>query len=210
MLPNANEMIPIADLVELNKSLRKAGNVGYQTPAGMSGESLSALVPQSIEGTLASATFTMKEIVLWNAIAKRQVGQTVHEFNRIEEHGAQLDPFIAEGGAGSTNRAEYSREFVKIKYLAERREVSDVATMVGLVGPNSSAIAEETQRGTLSLMQKVEHQLFHGDSSINPLAFDGLIKQLKDGASGNVTDMQGASITPDFLQDVLCSLGGPA
>ena len=61
--PEANQMVNVADLAQLNDALRKSANMGYQTPAGTAGGdngSLSPLVPQSIENTLASATYTMK------------------------------------------------------------------------------------------------------------------------------------------------------
>ena len=52
-LPQMNDMVSVGDLASLNDALRKS-SVGYQTPAVPSAsDSLSALVPQSIEGTLA-------------------------------------------------------------------------------------------------------------------------------------------------------------
>jgi len=56
-LPQMNDMVSVSDLSDLNKALRKA-TVGYQTTTSGGGD-LAALVPQSIEGTLASATYTM-------------------------------------------------------------------------------------------------------------------------------------------------------
>ena len=202
-IPQINSMVPVSDLVQLNDALRKSAEVGYQTPAGMSSGSMSPLVPQSIEGTLASATYSMKELVLWPAIAKRNVGQTVHEFTRIEDHGLDLDPFIAEGGGGVTNKSVYSREFVKVKYLAERREVTDVASMVNLIGPSPNAIAEETTRGTLRLLQKLERSLFYADSALADTQFDGIFKQLQTGSPDNFFDLGGNGLTVDFLQEKL-------
>ena len=205
-IPQMNDMVSVGDLTELNKALRK-GTVGYQSPATpSSGDSLSALVPQSIEGTLASATFTMKELALWPAISKRQVTNTVHEYNVIQDHGLDLDPFIAEGGGGLRNTSTYERKNVRIKYMAERREVSDVATLVNILGSNPTAIAEETERGTLRLMQKVERQLWHGSEDINGLGFDGIFKQIEDSAPQNVHDLGGSEIDPQTLQGVLGQL----
>ena len=211
-IPQMNDMIPVGDLQALNSALRKAatGDVGYQGVASTSGGEtggLSALVPQSIEGTLASATYTMQELALWPAMPKRAVGQTVHEFSVIKDHGLDMDPFISEGAGGSNNKSSYERKFVKIKYLAERREVTDVATMVGLIGNNSNALAEETERGTLRLLQKLEHQLWHGDeTNTDKTHFDGVIKQITDGAPKNVTDLRGKPITPNLLQEILGDL----
>lgn len=207
-LPSHNSMVSVGDLSRLNQALRKAA-VDYQTaatPSAAAGASLSPLVPQSIENTLASATYTMKELALWPAIPKTNVSNTVHEYNVIQEHGLDLDPFIAEGGAGVLNLSEYSREFVRIKFMAERRSVTDVATLVNILGSNPTAIAEETERGTMSLMQKVERQLWHGDSSVNDLGFDGIFKQVEDGAAGNVYDKAGAAIDPAYLQELLGDL----
>jgi len=201
-------MVPVADLVRLNEVLRKSGaTVGYQTGAIADGSSLSPLVPQSIEGTLSSATYGMTELSLWNMIPKTNVGQTLHEYVVVREHGADLDPFIGEGGGGSddfaTNSAEYERKSVRIKYMAERRQISDVASLVGLIGDNREAIAAETMRGTMSLMRKVERQLWYGREALNSKGFDGIIKQVSDNAPNNVMDIEGKSPTALLLQEVL-------
>jgi len=207
--PNMNQDMPVADLVKLNNALRKAASVGYQTAAGTTGAdagTFSPLVPQSIESVLASATYTMQHLSLWRDIPKRDVTQTLHEYAVVNEHGADLDPFFAEGSVPATNRSEYERKSLKIKYLAERREITDVASMVGLIGVNKNALAEETEKGTIRLLQRTERALFHADSDINPLAFDGIFKQIEDGASQNVTDMDGAAPTPDLLGEMLGEL----
>ena len=206
MLPQNNQMVNPSDLVELNEALRKsAGLIGHQSPAVPdAGAGLSPLVPQSIEGMLSVATHTMNEIALWRNIPKTSVANSLHEYVVVEEHGLDLDPFIAEGGGGTefaTGSASYDRKSVKVKYMAERRQISDVASMVGLIGDNRTAMAEETERGTLSLMRKVESQLWHGDESLNSEGFDGIIKQISD--SGSKLDLNGSVPTPLLLQEIL-------
>ena len=206
MLPQNNQMVNPADLVQLNEALRKsAGLVGHQTPAVPDANAaLSPLVPQSIEGMLSVATHTMNEIALWRNIPKTSVSNSLHEYVVVEEHGLDLDPFIQEGGGGSdfvTGSASYDRKSVKVKYMAERRQISDVASMVGLIGDNRTAMAEETERGTLSLMRKVESQLWHGDESLNSEGFDGIVKQISD--SGSKLDLNGSVPTPLLLQEIL-------
>lgn len=208
--PEANSLVNVSDLMELNNALRKSSTAGYQTAAGTSGGdtgSLSPLIPQSIENTLASATYTMKELALWPAIPKVSVSNTLHEYSVINDHGLDLEPFISEGGAGTTNRAQYERKNVRVKYLAERREVSDVGSLVGLIGANQNAIAEETERGTLRLLQKLERSLWHADESVNPLAFDGIIKQIESfGGGSNTADLGGRAPSPRLLQEVLAEI----
>ena len=223
-LPEINSDVTINDLTRLNDVIRKnAGTqVGYQTPAVMDG-SFSPIVPQSIESTLASATFTMKDLALFKMLPKVQVSNTVHEYAVIKEHGLDFDPFISEGGGSSAEfgatSTSYERKSVKIKYMAERRQISDVATLVGVIGPNANALAEETERGTMSLLRKVESECFYGDEDVKAKGFDGLIKQIErtDGArnfttsggrpfSQNQEDMAGASLSAVKLHDVLGEL----
>lgn len=206
MLPDINQMVDPSDLVKLNEALRKsAGKIGYQTPAVPDANAgLSPLVPQSIEGMLSVATHTMDELSLWKNIPKTSVSNSLHEYVVVNEHGFDLDPFIAEGGGGAdfaTGASSYERKNVKIKYMAERRQISDVASMVGLIGDNRNALAEETERGTLSLMRKVEQAMWHGDESLNPEGFDGVIKQISD--SGSKLNLNGSVPTPLLLQEIL-------
>ena len=122
MLPNINENVNINELTRLNDSLRKNSQVGYQSNSMGSG-SLSPIVPQSIEGTLASAAHTMRDLALWPMLPKIQASNTLHEYAVISQHGEDLDPFIAEGGGDSSfgsSTSQYERKSVKIKYMAEK------------------------------------------------------------------------------------------
>lgn len=223
MLPNINDVVTVNELTEMNKALRKAAEVGYQTPADASvGGALSPLVPQSIEATLASATHSMQDIALWPIIPKVQVTNTVHEYAVINEHGQDLDPFMDESGGSSSafgaTASSYERKSVKIKYMAERRSVSDVASLVGIIGSNPNAMAEETERGTMSLLRKLESQLFYGDEDMRARGFDGIIKQIERTSgnrdfqfggrpfSDNQHDLAGGALDPTLLNEILGEL----
>ena len=71
----------------------------------------------------------------------------------------------------------------------------------------------------MSLLRKMEVQLFHGDEDVNALAFDGVLKQIErdlDGTrnpfqfgkpfSENQEDLQGASLSGSKLHEVLGEL----
>ncbi len=87
--------------------------------------------------------------------------------------------------------------------MAERRQISDVASLVGLIGDNRQALAEETMRGTLNLMRKVERQLWYGNESLQEKGFDGILKQVRDGAPSNVLDLAGKAPTHLLLQEAI-------
>lgn len=205
---------PINELVELNKALRAnarssfaKASVGYpQQGVNFTGE-LAPLVPQSIQGTLDSKTFTEKHVQFWRMLYKQPVTSTLHESNVINEHGSMdLDGFFAEGGIPAQSEAEYERKIVQVKYIAERIVLTDVATMVGITGVNQKALAQRTQDGTAALLAKMERALFNADSALTPLMFDGLHKQITAGAPDNYTDLRGEGITPEKLIEILGKL----
>jgi plastocyanin len=197
-----------ADMSALMGSLQK-GTVGYQTPLVPAGGSqtaanLSPLIPQQLAQTLSIATSSMQDLKLWPMLAKVQAQNTVVEYNRVLNHGGQHSPFIIEGGNAPLNRSTYEKVATKIRYMAERREVTDQASMVSIVGPSADAIAEETRRGTESLLQRLELNLFHADSTKDSNAFNGIVKQISDG--GNVADLRGKAPSAVYLSEILGSL----
>jgi len=125
-------------------------------------------------------------------------------YNRVKAHGGEHSPFIGEGGLAALNRATYEKVAVQIRYLAERREITDQAMHVALNGPSPDALAEETTRGTEVLLRRVEKELFHADNSVNPLAWNGIVQQISAG--GNTSDLRGKAATPNYLQEVLGEL----
>ena len=224
--------VPVRELVELNKALQTQGlykatggaNAGHPAAMGLGtgAADFTPLIPQSIQTVLDSATFTESMVKFFRMLPKVPVGSTVHEAIVMNEHGSlHLDPFISEGGKNVRSSADYSRKTVNVKYLAELREITDVATMVNTVGGGSvskQGLALETQAGTTSILGKLERSLFWADSGSSDIHFDGIWKQLtqttfvganqtvspKVGAnSNNYEDLQGSAVTSDKLMEAL-------
>lgn len=201
----AGQNIAIKDLAELNKALQASGQsmmksdqVGYQT-AATGGGNLAPLVPQSIQNTLDSATYGDDAIVFWKKLSKVSVTNTIHESAVVNAYGTmQLDPFIAEGGVGPTSVGEYEKKIVQIKYLAERREISDVATMVGMIGQtgiSAQGLAQQTMDGTKAILGKLERTLFNANSGLSSLQYDGLEKQILGQSYNTTTGVESFSTT---------------
>jgi hypothetical protein len=229
----AGQSIDVAQLGDLNKALRASGNTLAKANVGtvqqgqafgvVAGSELAPLVPQSIQNTLDSATYTEQAVKFWAGLPKTSVSSTLHESVVVSNYGSMnLDPWIAEGGAGVESTGDYARQVVQIKFLAERREISDVATMVGIVGyqgVSRQGLAQQTIDGTRALMGKLERSLFLADDDLTTLAFNGLYKQISGhtyttgtttlagfanantaisspaGANRNYTDFDGADLT---------------
>jgi hypothetical protein len=222
--------VPVRELVELNKALQtqglyKAGAAAGHPAAmglGTGAADFTPLIPQSIQTVLDSATFTESMVKFFRMLPKVPVGSTVHEAIVMNEHGSlHLDPFISEGGKNVRSSADYSRKTVNVKYLAELREITDVATMVNTVGGGNvskQGLALETQAGTTSILGKLERSLFWADSGNSGIHFDGIWKQLTDttfvganqtvtpkigATSSNYEDLQGSAVTSDKLMEAL-------
>lgn len=194
-LPSSGEVSSLLNSLQKSK-------VGYQTALVPDPTAaISPLVPQQLQNTLSVATSSMSDLKLWPLLSKSPARNTVVEYNRVTRHGGDISPFIAEGGTASLNRSQYEKVAVQMRYLAEKREVTDQAAEMMIMGPTPNVIAEETKRGTERLLRRVERELFHGDSSINPLAWDGVIKQIKD--NGNKGDLRGKALTATRISEIL-------
>lgn len=212
----------VGKLAELNEVLRRnansmhksAGAVGYPTQGQAASGEFAPLVPQSIQSTIDSATATMRHIVMTPMLPVVEAGSPLHESVVIDEHGSMhLSPFVAEGKAGTRSKSALRRQVVEVKYLAERREITDQATLSNIIAGGNGMVSKsglmfETERALHALAIKKERNIFWADSDVDSLAFDGLYKQILAGAPNNVEDMRGAAVDPQKLTQVLQSLVG--
>jgi hypothetical protein len=184
-------------LVELRKALE------FNTPSPATGPGGWALVPQSIEAVLAMATLQAKHIRFFKAIPKPDelLQSAVHEFTRQVGLGDDLPPFVKEGALPAEQTSQYERQFVRVKYLAEMRRVTDPMAAVSTIG-GADAITRESINGTLNLLAKVEKALFFGDSSANPESWDGVLRTLESVFPDNIIDLKGEALTPEACQEV--------
>ena len=192
-----------ANLEELNKALG-TGQDGAAYGDGAYND-MSALRPQSLEGTLKVVTAKEEHIKMWKKIGKKQAFNTVEEFNVLDSYGSNASPFFVEGGLPSEEDSNYIRQSTLVKFLGTTRVLTHPATIVrNTVG---DIVAREQTNGTLWLLMKLERALYFADSSLNPLAFDGIEASIKNFVSGkpyatqHVIDLRGAVLTPDLLED---------
>jgi hypothetical protein len=192
------------NLEELNKALG-TGQDGEAYGNGAYND-MSALRPQSLEGTLKIVTAGEQHIKFWKTIGKKQAFNTVEEFNVLDSFGGDSSPFFMEGGLPNEEDSNYIRQSQMVKFLGTTRVVTHPATLVrNTVG---DIVARESQNGTLWLLQQLERMLYFADSSVDPLAFDGVIKQITDFVKGkpyetqHIIDMRGETLDENTLEDV--------
>lgn len=212
-----NEEVNVSDLRRLNKALQdmarfglRKGGVNYPMQGvpyasqTLPGGEFAPLVPQSIQPMLDNATFDEEHIVAWKLISKTSAASPLHEYNVRRSHGSSaLSPFVREGGVPGISESNFERKTVRMKYMAAFRQVTDPAAMTGLMHPSTSAIAVASMDGMMELVQKLENYLFHADSSVNPLEFDGIYKSIRSGAPTNYRNADGATTSLEELQEII-------
>lgn len=191
------------NLEELNKALG-TGQDGEAYGNGAYND-MSALRPQSLEGTLKIVTAQEKHIKFWKELDKKPAYNTVEEFNVLDSYGGNSSPFFTEGGLPNEEDSNYIRQSQMVKFLGTTRVVTHPATLVrNTVG---DIVARESMNGTLWLLQQLERSLYFADSSLDPLAFDGLYTQVKNFVNGkpyqnqHIIDMKGQPLDENTLED---------
>jgi len=158
--------------------LNKALTAGFATdPAGQAGGG--ALRVESLDATLKIVSFMMKNIIFYNDIPKSKAYNTVEEYNLLSKFGGRGGFFINEGGLPRTEDSTYQRKVQFVKFMGTTREISHPMLLVRPAHGN--VVALETKNGVMWMMQRMEEQLFKGDSSIISESYNGLEKQLVDG-----------------------------
>jgi hypothetical protein len=173
---------------------------GYQTDhANLTGTQ--AIRMESLEMSLRKITDNDKGFKLFKALKRTAVTSSVHEFMTQNDIGGQPDGmFNSELGTIVSDSPDWQRKIVKIKYMMTMAAISHVAMQQKSAVPLK---AEANRSALLRLARSVNRQLYYGDESITPLAFDGIIKQLKGHNSGsNIIDMQGSGDV-DILVDTI-------
>lgn len=196
------------NLDELNKALG-TGQDGEAYGGGAYND-MSALRPQSLEGTLKVVTAKQEHIKMWKMIGKKQAFNTVEEFNVLDSYGGDSSPFFVEGGLPAEEDSNYIRQSEMVKFMGTTRVITHPATLVrNTVG---DMVAKEQENGTLWLLMQLERQLYFGDASKNPLAFNGIEALIKNFVTGksyenqHVIDLRGGQIDQGLMEDLVTIL----
>ena len=186
--PSANVEFGTVSQGELVKALE----AGYGTDsAAMTGGR--SLIPQDIQNTLQNALkFGRNDFKVMNLVRKNPVYSTIHEYTRQTDVGDEIDNFVAEGGESQENTSQLERITKAMKYLQTYRKITLQMRVAKTI---EDAEALEKTSGTLEVLRSAEKANFHGDSSVNPVQFDGIIKQIKDGSTANIVDLRGKLIS---------------
>ncbi len=186
-------LVSAQDVEALNKAISAGyGGAGKPTDLTYGG----VLQAESLEATLKSVTFDMKNLKLWPSISVDKAYNLFEQYNRLIGYGSDSSPYIGEGGAPQEEDSTYIRDGQRIAFFGTRRKVSHQMTLVRTtVG---DIVAQQAKEGTMHLLKQLEREMYwgnghymnqvsgkqtgmDGDLPVNSIAMNGLLKQLQKG-----------------------------
>jgi hypothetical protein len=198
-------LVSPAELETLNKAITAGyGGAGKPTDLTYGG----VLQAESLETTLKSVTFDMKNLKFWPSVSVDKAYNLFEQYNRLVSYGSDSSPYIGEGGAPQSEDSTYVRDGQKIVFFGTRRQVSHQMTLVRTtVG---DIVAQQAKEGTMHLLKNVEREMYWGnahymtvttgamsgsdaDVPTNSIAMSGVLKQLLKG------DTDAQMISGDFV-----------
>lgn len=173
---------------------------GYETDhASLTGTQ--ALRVESLEGQLRKVIESEPTFKLFRALKRQPVTSAVHEWTVQSDIGGQPEGmFNSELGDIGSNVGQYERKIVFIKYLMTQAAISHVASVQkGIVNLKST----ENMNALLRLSRSANWAMYHGDSGVAPMQFDGTITQLNTFRAGlHVSDLGGSSDVQEIIDAV--------
>jgi len=215
------------------ENLQKAISAGYGYAGRPTDLTYGGVIQtESLETTLKSVTFDMKNLKLWPAISIDKAYNLFEQYNRLTSYGSDSSPYIGEGGAPQEEDSTYIRDGQRIVFFGTRRKVSHQMTLVRTtVG---DVVAQQAKEGTMHLLKNVEREMYwahahfsdntgsqtgsNSDLPQDSLAMNGLLQQLLRGdtdeqhRSGDfegygafesvIRDLAGNVITQDDIEEL--------
>lgn len=199
ILARFSELKSAEDWQNFVKAVQTAGSQNVlDAKAGLTG--IPAIRMESLDGTLRATVAQEENLTLFKRLKISNTKSSIFEFATKTNHGGAIgNSFHGEADDIRSAVANYDRQLIKVKYLMERAEISVVAELQGVVGEDAKA--QENASATMRLLMTNELALFHGDSTINLLEYDGIEAILRQKFGGKyIYDLDGSSDTEVLFQ----------
>ena len=185
-------LVTQADIEALQKAITAGyGGAGKPTDLTYGG----VIQTESLESTLKSVTFDMKNLKFWPAISVDKAYNLYEQFNRLTSYGDDASIYMGEGGAPQESDSTYIRDGKRICFFGKRRKVSHQMTLVRTtVG---DVVAMQAKEGTMDVLKQIEREMYWGhahfadasgnmtgsvaDIPANSIQMDGLLMQILHG-----------------------------
>ena len=165
-----------------NTELEKALEAGYGTDAASFTQGRS-LQREDLEATLVTVLdVKQKDLKLFHKLHKQPVTSTVHQVERQTDVGDDEFLFVGESEKASEGDPTFQRKIYETKYTTSKWEVSHPLSLTDNV---ENAINASKVAAVMRVSKGTERCIFHGDASVSPKQYDGLIKIIEDSAKNN-------------------------
>jgi hypothetical protein len=162
-----------------NLELEKALEAGYGTDAATYTQGR-ALQREDLEATLVTVLdVKQKDLKLFHKLHKQPVSSTVHQVNRQTDVGEDEFLFVGENEKASEGDPQFQRKIYETKYMTSKWAVSHPLT---LTDNAENPINAQKVAAVMRVSKGTERCIFHGDSSVSPKQYDGLVKIIEDSA----------------------------
>lgn len=147
-----------------------------------SGPGINAAEVEDLSSTLASAEIKEKSLHFWRRVPKKKSISLDAQWVRIDDFGDEGETgFIGGTDAGFESDPRFTRGTKLIKYMAVKGQVDLPTQMVELVGFSGRGVnammTAQTSR-MRHLLRLIERALFHSNSNVSDLEFDGAFAQI--------------------------------
>ena len=194
-------------IVEMQKAMasQQLGTLGISAGPGQLGV-------QSLEGQLYILTYGDSEFKILQDLQKVPAFNWIHEFNVLQNYGSSVGAAIGAGALPPVNNSYFKRGWAEIKFYGDYRAIPQ--QLLEIESAVGNYVGVETRNSLMSLMGKINHQIYWGDSSLNQYQFDGINKQVPAQFPGNIIDARGGNLTPGILEQAALQVrnnwGNPA
>ena len=163
-----------------NNELEKALEAGYGTNAADYTQGR-ALQREDLEATLVTVLdVKQKDLKLFHKLHKQPVSSTVHQVNRQTDVGEDEFLFVGENEKATEGDPQFQRKIYETKYMSSKWQVSHPLT---LTDNSENPINASKVAAVMRVSKGTERCIFHGDSSVSPKQYDGLLKIIEDSAN---------------------------
>lgn len=199
----------MGELQDLHKALSADSITGRETDGLTVAGSGAPLKVESLEKNLKVLTYRKSDIALWSAIPKLSAYNTVEEYNRLVDYGAEQAGFTLEGELPLTQDTTYQRSSQLVKFMGTTRAVTHQMTLVRTnIG---SAIQQEVNSGTMWILRLVDRALTKGSARLVPAEFNGVYEQHREGyanigaytADETVIDLRGNRLSEEVIEEAM-------
>lgn len=153
---------------------------------------------QSLEQMLYIVTYGDNEAKIIQDLRSIPVFNLIHQWTKEGYYGGATPAAVGMAALPSLNNGYYERGYTEVKFYADARMIPQ--QMLDIESAAGNLIGRYTTDSFMSLVGKVNHAIYFGDSSKNQYEMDGFYRYISQNAPNNVLDARTAQLSPSLVE----------